>query len=435
VARRSDGRPALSRRSRRRSALWGAAALFALAARVTVAAAEDGFDALVGQLLGLEAMTAPKLQDVVGQAGGVPFTTEVPVEFLTHDGLREYLKEAVAAEYPPSEAQADARTLAAFDLLPSRADLQKMRLELLEQNIAGFYDERPTRRRLYVVSEDRTLTPINQLILAHELRHALQDQHVSVHTLLPASIGDFDDRRLALLAILEGDATLVMERFLAQRLEAAGRSIPDLSEFTLPTSPMPGTPEILRDQMVLPYAIGTPFARELWKRGGWAAVKEAWARPPESTEQVLHPEKYWSDERPLEAPIASAPSKGQLLREGVLGESYARTLLGEGSEAAAAGWGGDSYKVWDVSGKTLMVWRAVWDTEADAREFHDALAARHARTHKKRRSRAEWTMLQKGSWNTATRRVGSDTWLVSTDAAAPMLHQTLANLTTRKGDH
>jgi hypothetical protein len=387
----------------------------ALAGAAERPGSEDLLNVLLAKLLDLGEMTAPDLQKVVEEAGGVSFPAEVPVEFLGYGELRTYLREVVDSEYPVAEAEADARTLIAFDMLEPGIDLRQVRRGLLEQNIAGFYDERPHRRRLYVVSEDRRLTPMNQLILAHELRHALQDQHADVHAVVPDPIGDFDDRRLAYLALLEGDATLVMERFLRHRLELAQKAVPEASDFTLPIGEMPGTPPVLRDQMVLPYAIGTPFARELWRKGGWAALQEAWRRPPDSTEQVLHPEKYWQRERPNEAPFSYAPRKAVLLQEGVLGEAYTRTLLGAGSDAAAAGWAGDRFRVWDLSGRTLLVWRALWENDAEAGEFGAALLARYAGTHRRAGSHRKVDVLERGSWRVATWRRGADVWLVGSD--------------------
>ena len=404
-------------------------ALAALAGAAEGPGAEDLVNALLAKLLDLGEMTTPELQKVVEEAGGIPYAAEVPVEFLGYEDLRTYLREVVDSEYPAGEAEADARTLIAFDLLEPGIDLRQVRRGLLEQNIAGFYDERPHRRRLYVVSEDRRLTPMNQLILSHELRHALQDQHANVHTVVADAIGDFDDRRLAYLALLEGDATFVMERFLRRRLEIARLDVPETSDFAMPVGDMPGTPAVLRDQMVLPYVIGTPFARDLWRRGGWAALQEAWSRPPDSTEQVLHPEKYWQRERPAPVAFSYAPRKGFLLQEGVLGEAYARTLLGGAADSAAAGWAGDRFRVWDLDGRTLLVWRAQWENEDEAREFEGALAARYARTHQRARSHRKTDVLQKGSWRVAQWRRGQDVWLVGSDDGRA-LEKALDELTT-----
>jgi len=335
-------------------------------------------DALLSGLMGFTDMTGPELQNEVAAAGGIPFRSDVPVEYMTRAELSRYLTELLDSEYPTERAEADQRTLLALDLLPRGSDLRAMRARLLEENIVGFYDERPGKRRLYAVSEQRRLTPANQLILSHEMRHALQDQYADLHDTLPASVGDFDDRRIAFLSVLEGDATLVMERFLVRKLGAGeGDKEEEMPPFSMPVPPMPNVPPVLRDQLLLPYFAGRDFAQSLQKKGGWDALKQAWSRPPESTEQVLHPEKYDAREGPRPVDVSYAPRGGRVINEGVLGEVLVKTFLGEAaSDEASVGWGGDRYRVWDVSGRTLLVWRSVWDSPADAGEFLSAAQSR-----------------------------------------------------------
>jgi len=372
----------------------------------------------------------------------VAFRAPVPLDYLSPAELTKYLKEVLDDEYPPAHALADQRMLIALDLLPVGTDLRAVRTKVLEENIAGFYDERPGKKRLYAVSEDRTLTPANQLVLSHELRHALQDQYADVHRILPDAVGDFDDRRLAFVSLLEGDATLVMERFLMKRLSdsALGGGASDMSQLSWPTPPVPGVPAVVRDQLVLPYLAGRDFARAVQEKGGWEALKAAWSAPPASMEQVLHPEKFFAREPARVVSIRYAPPKGQVLSEGVLGELFTRTFLGAGSEEdappapagapapptaddvarAAAGWGGDTYRAWDVGGKTLLVWRTEWDRKEDAREFEQAVLRRLERSHGARKrlegaalfARAGWLMAVAGGADTVTLVSSDDPALV-----------------------
>ena len=345
----------------------------------------DLVNALLGGLMGGTEMTGARLQEEVAEAGGLPFRRDVPVDFLKRDELSAYLRELFDAEYPPAQARADERLLRAFDLLPPGTDLRALRARVLEENVAGFYDERPGKRRLYAVSEDRSFSPMNQIVLVHELRHALQDQYEELHSFLDADVSDFDDRRLAWTSLLEGDATLVMERFVRLRLgalamaaepsgeEAAALGVPGLFD-------VPGAPPVVRDQLMQPYLAGLQFARAVWARGGATALREAWGHPPESTEQVLHPAKFFAREEPMRVvPTLVPPPSSRLVSEGVLGELLLRTLVGEGGEAAAEGWGGDGWRLWDVGGQTALAWRSEWDSPNDAGEFHTALRARLAR--------------------------------------------------------
>jgi hypothetical protein len=383
----------------------------------------DLVNTLLGGLLGGAEVTGARLQDEVAEAGGLPFRKDVPVDFLKREDLASYLRDLFDAEYPVSQARADERLLRAFDLLPPGTDLRALRARVLEENVAGFYDERPGKRRLYAVSEDRSFSPMNQIVLAHELRHAQQDQYEELHSFLDADVSDFDDRRLAWTSLLEGDATLVMERFVRLRLGALGVTVEptgeDAAALGLPgLFDVPGAPPVVRDQLVQPYLAGLSFARAIWARGGAMALREAWRHPPESTEQVLHPEKFFAREEPLRVVPALPPPPGSRLEsEGVLGELLLRTLVEEGGEAAAEGWGGDGWRLWDVGGQTALAWRSEWDSPKDAGEFHTALRARLAR-----RGAPSWhsgweVFPGAGARRLAVRRAGDAIELASADDA------------------
>jgi hypothetical protein len=377
----------------------------------------DLIDALLSGLMGFTAMTGPELQNEVAAAGGIPFRSDVPVEYMSRAELSRYLQEVLDSEYPADKAEADQRTLLALDLLPRGSDLRALRSRILEENIVGFYDERPGKKRLYAVSEQRRLTPANQLILSHEMRHALQDQYADLHAMLPDSVGDFDDRRIAFLSVLEGDATLVMERFLVHKL-TGGEKDEDVPPVSLPVPPMPNVPPVLRDQLLLPYFAGREFAQSLQRKGGWDALKQAWSRPPESTEQVLHPEKFDAREGPRPVDLSYAPAGGRVVNDGVLGEVLVKTFLGEGTDEAATGWGGDHYRVWDVSGRTLLVWRSVWDSPADAGEFLGAAQSRFA-SHASEGTRQGFRVYAAAPWRYAVaERAGGVDFVSSDDAQA-----------------
>ena len=182
----------------------------------------DLINATLASLMGSGEITGAQLQREVAEAGGIPFHRDVSIAFMGRGELVSYLREMLDSEYPVDRAEADERLLKGFDLLAPEADLRSIRARLLEDNVVGFYDERPRRQQLFAVSEEEAFTPMNQIVLAHELRHALQDQYQQLHRHLPEDVGDFDDRYLAFISLLEGDATLVMERFVLGRLGASG---------------------------------------------------------------------------------------------------------------------------------------------------------------------------------------------------------------------
>jgi hypothetical protein len=389
----------------------------------TSAQVTDLVNALLGGLMGGEEMTGPELQKEVAKAGGIPFRWDVPIAYMSKSDLAAYLHEVMASEYPPAVARLDERLLEGFDLLAPGTDLVALRGRLLEENVVGFYDERPGRRRLYAVSDDRRLTPMNQIVLAHELRHALQDQYEELYSELPEDVGDFDDRRLAFMSLLEGDATLVMERFVERRLggglgalAGGDGAAPDLGEpdggglgadLGLPgLDGMGGVPPVVRDDLVMPYLAGRELARAIDAHGGPDAMLAAWRRPPESTEQVLHPEKFFARELPWDVVPGADPPGGTLLSQGVLGELLLRTLVEDpGASRAAAGWGGDTWRLWDVGGRTVVVWRSVWDTPDDAVEFEEALRARYTRHRGEAEAVGTWSVFGRSDgWRFAVRR-------------------------------
>ncbi|MFN8091267.1 MAG: DUF4870 domain-containing protein [Vicinamibacteria bacterium] len=391
--------------------------------------AADLVNALLGTLLGGENVDGATLQKEVEEAGGVRFKRDVEVAFLSRADLSSYVRELFDDEYPPSAARDDERLLEAFDLLPRGTDLRALRAKVLEDNVAGFYDERPDKRRLYAVSEDRRFTAMNQIVLAHELRHALQDQYAALHDELPESVGDFDDRRMAFLSLLEGDATLVMERFVRQRLgglaagaaEASGGSDGGMASLAgAGLADVPGAPPIVRDQLVQPYMAGIAFARALWQRGGPDALRDAWGRPPASMEQVLHPDRFFAGEAPrLVSPGLSAPAGFRVVSQGILGELFLRTLLGDGGEAAAEGWGGDGWTLWEADGRTALSWRSEWDSPRDADEFWAALRARFVRLHGPASARQGWDVFAPaGGRAFALKREADSVSLASADRSA-----------------
>jgi hypothetical protein len=383
----------------------------------------DLVNALLGTLMGGAEVTEASLQAEVAEAGGVPFKRDVPLAFIGKAELSRYLTELIDSEYPTGRAHTDERLLQAFDLLPRGTDLRRLRARLLEENVAGFYDERPDRRRLYAVSEDRTFTPMNQIVLAHELRHALQDQYRDLYAYLGDDVGDFDDRRIAWMSLLEGDATLVMERFVKLRLGLGGAEVPDASGTetaglgTPGLFDLPDAPPVVRDHLIQPYLTGLALCRAIWARGGADAVRDAWANPPASTEQVLHPERYFAHEAPRSvAPRLAPPPGAWLLSEGTLGELLLRSLLEPGAERAAEGWGGDGWRLYDAGSRTLLLWRSEWDTPAEAREFESALRSRFERHGTREPARNGFDMFRnKDGFLIAMRGGGEAVELVSGD--------------------
>ena len=165
--------------------------------------------------------------------------------------------------------------------------------------------------------------------------------------------------------------------------------------------------------MIFPYLRGMVFCAKLTNDGGWKAIDEAYRNPPLSTEQILHPEKYRAKPDP---PTIDRPRQARSpARAGRswAGTSWARCRLGvllrrHGGKAAAAGWDGDRYAVFEGPDEKLgLVWLSTWDSEDDAREFAQAYARYQTRRWARIRSSPRRSPTRSGGAGTMSARSSS----------------------------
>lgn len=292
----------------------------------------------------------------------VPVPQRVSAAVARREGLED-----LDRSYPAARRRADETMLERLGLIEPGVDLRSISASLFgEGGVAGYYD--PRSKRLRIVSGAATGSRVlREITLAHELTHALEDQRFG---LAPAE-GSSDDAALARLALIEGTATVVMERYLP-RYFSTEDALGGLLGSVFDTGP--DLPRFLQDQLLFPYTGGAEFVQALLGRAGdrWTLVDLAdRVRPPDSTEQVLHPDKYLRVEPPLPVALRVRLPGFRRTAAGTWGEFQTRELVGE---EAAAGWGGDRYELWQGPGGDVLAMRWRWDGARDAREF--AVAAR-----------------------------------------------------------
>lgn len=302
-----------------------------------------------------------------------------PVTFrrMPREEIREYIISKLGSQYSGDEFKNYEMALKKIGLMPPDVDLVKMITELLSEQVAAFYD--PDTHELYTFADTGLTGNFDRMILAHELVHALQDQNFDFKA-LALKAKDNDDASLASASIVEGDATYHMGVYLRMNYQAR-EIFGDLQLlFTQKTDKMYSAPPYMRDSLLFPYQEGQLFVSEVHAGGGIAAVDALFASPPQSSEQVLHPEKYIgpAKDSPVAVTIALNPHPTwKKLHENTVGELGIRSLISqrqpsEKAATAAAGWGGDRYVLYEIEhGKWVLVWKTVWDTEKDAREFFD----------------------------------------------------------------
>ncbi len=303
---------------------------------------------------------------------------------LSREAIGQKLRDRIAKEYTPAEIGVESRVLKRLGLLPPDADYEQMLLDLLMEQVAGFYD--PFARELYIA--DWVGMDLQRPALAHEIEHALQDQHFDLKR-FASPLKEDGDRQLARSALVEGDGMAVMLDFLAQTMGIDTSKLPgaydamseQVTSGVLAASPVFNrVPRFLRETLLFPYVAGMKLVFALRKGHPWSRVDEAFKSPPESTEQVLHPEKYFAHEHPIAvtaAPIGALP--GRELRRDVLGELEWRLLfatrLSDGpAERAAQGWGGDRMVAYGGDdGPVAVVDLSTWDSDDDAVQAESAL--------------------------------------------------------------
>lgn len=330
------------------------------------------------------AATVDSLMPRLEQLSGLQRVRPITMRHQSRAELREYVQERLREEMPPEDLRGIKAAYAALGLVPDTLDLEQLLLDLYSEQVAGYYD--PRTNAFYMV--EGTPRDLLRPTLAHELVHALQDQHANLDSLISRKRGN--DRQSAAQAAIEGHATLVMFAVLAG---ASGNfdpaMLPDLSQQLGPlmeaqNAQFPvfrSAPRIIRETMLFPYIAGAGFVQELWRAQAHSAQKFAaplGPRLPQSTEQVLHARAKFTAQRddPTELRFTQ-PGPGKLMYENTLGELEIGILLGEhlGDRAAAAGWDGDRFRLVDISGRQVLVWQSVWDGAAEADRFAAAMRA------------------------------------------------------------
>ncbi len=336
------------------------------------------------------------IRERLSRTRGLAFLRPVPVSVVRSSEVRSYLREELGREMPPEELRNLTRVYSRLKLLDPDDDLEGAVLDLYQDQVAGFYD--PRKQSLFLVADAlrgqfaiRVASALlrrdlaGEMFLAHELTHALQDQHFEIGRYLKDV--KQDDRSLARRAVYEGDATLSgfatlaggLEQGMLDKIVGKLREVPEELEQRYPDTPL-----VLRAAVAFQYVEGTEMAAEAYRRAGWPGVNALVENPPASTEQVMHIEKYFaSEDPPVEIDLGGVALGGggwRVVEQNTMGELIVLTLLkrhlsAEKAATAAAGWGGDKLVASQRGESMRLVWLSNWDTSHDAAEFFSALTA------------------------------------------------------------
>jgi hypothetical protein len=314
----------------------------------------------------------------VNDLRGLDSLREVERVTFTRYRLEAYLTEVYQEEEYVNELKAWEKLYRVLGLIDEDYDLVENEIEALREYVAGLYDSE--KEEIYLILDRYTSDLWLEVTFSHEFTHALQDQHFDLDALYDQS--PTTDSRLALQALIEGDATLVMVEYAFKYLFEMSFDRKDLLEAIqeVEQGEYEDAPTVVRETAWFPYDQGLVFVAALSEKGGWEQVNQAFRSPPQSTEQVMHPDKYLSGE------VGHAPDVGNLtgllgpgwveLIRDVLGELYVRVYLQRelGSEEAlmaAEGWEGDRGVLVVNENEDQYAWvhRMSWDSVANADEF------------------------------------------------------------------
>jgi hypothetical protein len=318
---------------------------------------------------------------------GLELLAPINVEVKTREQLREETRQDLATDYPESERNNDQRVLVAFGLMSPEQDLGEVYVELLGEQVAGYYDPSTDEMVVVASSDGEGLSALDQVTFAHEVVHALQDQHFDLESYSDQRIEGNSDESLAITALIEGDATVAQIDFILSNADLARDFLFELGGTDEQSSAaLDAAPPILSATLLFPYNQGQVFVQYLYDEGGWELVNEAYQNPPTTTEQILHPEKYTEGEVAEVVEVLDLSTllgaDWATLDEDSMGEFQLSVLLGDGDltekqvERASEGWAGDSYVVSGTNEDVAIVWESSWESEEDAAEFMRALAIR-----------------------------------------------------------
>ena len=310
----------------------------------------------------------------------------IDIEVQTRAELQQWLAGELES-YPEEEQAIDERILVVFGFIDPGTDVGDLEGEILGEQIAGFYDPETQAMVVVVADDSEELSANDELTFAHEVVHALQDQHFNLMD-VQGDIEDVaDDEYLALKSLIEGDATVGQVMYLLEYPDLLDAVQSELADYESPS--LDAAPLFYSESLLFPYDQGATFVAEIYGEGGWEAVDQMYSDPPTSTEQILHPEKYLDREQPISVTVAdpsSALGDGwEVLDQNVMGEFLSDVFLRNGgarnSDArdASEGWGGDEYIVVGNDDETAFTWTSTWDTDDDADEFFNVLVGSESR--------------------------------------------------------
>jgi len=329
--------------------------------------------------------TREEVQQTLGELSvitGFPIKHPVAFESITRDQINKYLQERIKEVTKPDEIRAEELTLKKFGFVPESFDLRKNTIDLLTEQAAAFYDFH--RKKLFI--SDWAQTSMRDVALIHELAHALADQSFSLEK-FTKKVEQDSEKSLARQAVVEGQAMWLTNAVIARRAGKFPEAAPaDTSKTTADPANSSGgddkfpvfdqEPLYIRENLLFPYNAGERFQDSVYDRDQKDAFARVFHEPPVSSQQVLHPEKYFDHVVPVLPDLPKDPKNVKRFAEGVMGELDHSVLLRQyatssDADEVAPKLSGSQYRLLEAKKdkRIELIYAAAWRDESTARRY------------------------------------------------------------------
>lgn len=242
-----------------------------------------------------------RVAGVVADIRELAFDEQPSPTIVSPSELADRVGEQVST-YTTEEADLDGRLLVLLGALPPESDLRELLVAAYSEQVAGYYDSESGELVVGSGEQEERLSALNEVILAHELQHALADQALGLPELEDLGEGR-EDEVLARQALVEGDATVTMQQYMQVGLSVVDQLMiaREAAEMQAGLADLTELPPYLQGSIEFPYTYGGEFVAALLADGGWPAVDAAYASPPATTAEILFPQRYlagWSARAP-----------------------------------------------------------------------------------------------------------------------------------------
>lgn len=321
---------------------------------------------------------AGRILKAVSQVRRLPVKQPVKVDVLGREELFGRLKAQIDKEIKPEQIAGEKALYVRWGMLSPDFDYGAFLLDLYTEQVGGFYD--PETQMLYLV-EGAPLARLDmEVLIAHELTHALQDQHYQLRDFMGDSS---DDQTLARQALVEGDAVVTSIEYVQQRMQQRPMfwdtmaSLMNVFRMQSSFAKLKQAPGFVKSFLLFPYEEGQTFVSSLRASRDWDDFAAIYKQPPGSTEHILHPSTFLASDQPQTLTLKLPQPGYRTLLSGVLGEMTLQLLFRHHlplteARQAARGWKGDYYEVLERQGHTVLQMLTSWDTPTDAQEFCQA---------------------------------------------------------------